>query len=85
MGRFALLSNKTVGIRLRVSDCDVAQTDLNPHCTHMATYPLYRILIGFWVTVKLRPQLVPISVSFTRDRDIAYDTWRYSDRIAVQY
>ena len=29
------------------------------------------VLISFWVTVTLRPQLVPISISFTRDREIA--------------
>ena len=31
----------------------------------------------------LSPQLVPISVRFTRDRDIANTTWRCSDWIAV--
>ena len=29
------------------------------------------LLFGFWVTVKPRHQLVPISVSFTKDQDIA--------------
>ena len=46
-----------------------------------AKHRAVKILIGFWLTVTPRPQLVPFSVSFTRDWDIAYHVATVTDKL----
>ena len=56
--------------------------------TNLRIFYSSTILFGFLVTIYTRPKLVPISVSFTRDWDIAYNVaiqWPNSSIIPVHF